>query len=158
MTALTIPQGYSWRTIFAGAPNTAGPNDTNENTLLTLTLPAYTMGPNGILRIETLWETNNNANAKTPRVKFGGTTLLTGTLASTAGFHDVRTVWNNNSNSAQRTYLHGGNGGWHTGSTAPTTMAINTAADVTILITAQLGTGTDTIKLTAYSVDVCQRP
>jgi len=157
MAAVTIPQSVAWRNVFYGTPNVSGPADTNENTLVTLTLPAYTMGANGILKIESWWDVTNNANAKTPRIKFGGTAILTGSLASTAFFHDIRTVFNTAA-AAQRVFPAGGTGGWHTAATASSTLAVNTAADVTILFTVQKATAGDTMTLVAYTVDVCTRP
>jgi hypothetical protein len=156
LTALALPQGTTWRNIFFGVPNVSGAADVNENTLATIILPAGTMGANGILKIETFWDVNNNANAKTPRIKFGGTTILTGALASTSFFHDVRVIFNTTA-SAQRTFGFGGTGGWHTGGTSSSTMAVNTASDVTILMTVQKATAGDTMTLTAYSIDVCSR-
>jgi hypothetical protein len=45
-------------------------------------------------------------------------------------------------------------GGWGQSTTAVTTAAIDTTSSVTILLTGQLGTNTDTITLESYSVNV----
>ena len=69
-----------------------------------ITLPAGAMGPNGVLRITTLWSYTNSANNKTLRVRLGG---LSGTAfqanvvtASNIGVMQ-RTIQNRNSQASQ---------------------------------------------------------
>lgn len=133
------------------------PANTGENTLLTITLPAKILGKRGSIEIYSWWDCTNNVNAKTPRIKFGGTTLLTGVMASTAMFSDRRVIMNRNAWNSQRTFGYVGTGGWHTGSTASSTMAIDTSATVDVVFTAQLGVGTDTLTLQAYDIHITHR-
>lgn len=126
---------------------------TNETTLATITLPGGAMGINGGVRIHTLWSMTNNANNKTQKVKFGGTSILFYTLTSVAG-NQTLTIYRNRGAANSQVGLANSSTGIGNTSSAPTTSSIDTSADVTILITGQLATGTDTLTLEAYSVEV----
>ncbi|SRR5258706_16076650 len=59
--------------------------DTGEEFGPTVSIPANAMGPNGVLSISTICLVNNNANAKTARVRFSGnagTVFFSNALAS----------------------------------------------------------------------------
>lgn len=126
--------------------------DTAVNTLATYTLTANTMGSNGEIVVDQYWTVNNNANAKTTRVSFGGTNVQGQALASNAAAIE-RTVIRNRTASTQiaRPAAAGG-GGFGATTASITTLAVDTTADVTILITAQKGTAGDTMTLEGYSI------
>lgn len=137
----------------------SGAADTNENTLATITVPANAMGANGRLRIQTQWTFTNNANNKTVRIRFSGaagTQYLVNTSASVAGILQATTTIANrgatNSQIGASTLVaattFGVNG------TASTTSAVDTTAATTLVITAQKATGTDTMTLDGYTVEL----
>lgn len=134
---------------------------TAETTLATCTIPAGAMGANGSVLVEGSFSHTVNANAKTPRIKFGGT-LVTGQAvgSSTASSRYGMRVYNRNSASSQIAALPASVlGPYAAGSSASaTTMAINTANSTDITFTCQLGTSTDTCSLEAYNVIVSYRP
>lgn len=141
------------RIIASSAVAASGAADTNENTLATVTVPAGIMGLNGIVRVTTSWTFTNNANNKTPRIKFGGTTVATYTGASNASLDVTALVQNRASASSQMaTGLAVASAG--NSKTNPQALAIDTSAAVTILITAQKATGTDTMTLENYIVEL----
>lgn len=69
--------------------STTGPGvfvqTTGQIDLLTFAVPSGAMGPNGRLIIRGRTTCNNNANSKSPRIAFGGMTLVNNNLASAAG-------------------------------------------------------------------------
>lgn len=142
-----------WRHIprtlaMSGANVTAPANDTNENTLATITVPANAMGTNGTIELHTDFSQTNNGNGKTIRVRFSG---AAGTILDAAGHASIANraahylIQNENSASVQRVVYAGNNI-----SIYPTSATVDTTAATTIVITAQKATGTDTVTLRTY--------
>ncbi len=126
---------------------------TSGVTLATITIPAGLMGANGKLKIYPLWATTNNANIKTLRAIFSGSTCTTMTSQSVPNNSGLVIIRNTNSESAQKTSsgLVAGIGSSF-GSIASTT--IDTSAATTITITGQLAVGTDTLTLEDLFVEL----
>jgi hypothetical protein len=124
----------------------------NETTLATVTIPAGAMGLNGGLQIRTLWTVTNNANAKTLRVKFGSMLALQLQAAGATGAQALTCIRNRNSASSQVGFAPGSNGLGTTVLSTPSLGTENSATNVTLDITAQLGVGTDTATLESYEV------
>lgn len=138
----------------SGAAVTA-PADTNENTLVTITVPANAMGANGILRITTLWTYTNSANSKTLRVKFGGTTFMGVSQTTSNTYSDQRNIANRNATNSQVAWPQGsGSGGFNVSGSAVTTGTIDTTSSQDILITAQKASGAETLILERYLVEL----
>lgn len=126
--------------------------DTAENTLVTVTLTANTLGLNGSLRFETLWSFTNSANTKTLQVKLGGTAFLTASQTTNATYHDVRSL-RNRTTSSQIAWAASATGGGHAASTATaTTGTIDTTADTTITITGTKQSAGETLTLESYEI------
>ena len=121
--------------------------------LATITIPAGLLGANGKLKIYPLWSTTNNANVKTLRAIFSGSTCTTMTSQSVPNNSGLVIIRNTNSESAQKTSsgLVAGIGSSF-GSIASTT--VDTTAATTITITGQLAVGTDTLTLEDLFVEV----
>lgn len=128
---------------------TAPANDTNENTLYSITIPGGTIGANGALSIRVRWDYTNSSNTKTLRARLGGSLLCTFS-ATTSG--TVSCVWDiNNRNSASaQVGTNGAGGGAAAGTT--NTAAVDTSADQTLTITAQKATGTETVTMLGVTV------
>ena len=126
---------------------------TSVVTLATITIPAGLLGANGKLKIYPLWLTTNNANVKTLRALFGGSTSTTMTSQSVPNNSGLVIIRNVNNEAAQKTSsgLVAGIGA-SSGSIASTT--IDTTAATTITITGQLAVGTDTLTLEDLFVEV----
>jgi len=122
-------------------------------TLATITIPAGLLGANGKLKIYPLWSTTNNANIKTLRAIFSGSTCTTMTSQSVSNNSGLVIIRNINSESAQKcsSGLVAGIGSSF-GSIAVTT--IDTTAATTITITGQLSVGGDTLTLEDLFVEV----
>ena len=128
-------------------------SSTSGVTLATITIPAGLIGANGKLKIYPLWSTTNNANVKTLRAVFSGSTCTTMTSQSVPNNSGLVIIRNTNSESAQKTSsgLVAGIGSSF-GSIASIT--IDTTAATTITITGQLAVGTDTLTLEDLFVEL----
>lgn len=126
---------------------------TSVVTLATVTIPAGLLGANGKLKIYPLWSTTNNANIKTLRAIFSGSTCTTMTSQSVPNNSGLVIIRNTNSESAQKcsSGLVAGIGS-SVGSIA--VLAIDTTAATTITISGQLAVGTDTLTLEDLFVEV----
>ena len=126
---------------------------TSVVTLATITIPAGLLGANGKLKIYPLWSTTNNANVKTLRAIFSGSTCTTMTSQSVSNNSGLVIIRNTNSESAQKTSsgLVAGIGSSF-GSIASTT--IDTTAATTLVISGQLAVDTDTLTLEDLFVEV----
>lgn len=127
--------------------------DTSLTTLGTFTIPAGRIGNNGSVRITSHWSYPNNANNKTLAVAFGASNVMQTLVTTTQTFTDQRTVDNRNSASSQ-VCINTGATSFGPSSTAATTTAINTANAVVVNFNGTLGSGSDTITLEAWTIEV----
>lgn len=124
--------------------NAAYTQSTGEQTLATLTtVAAGAMGLNGAVEIRSSWTSVNNANSKTARIKFGGTSYLSVGLTTSPVLGDVRRIRNRNSASAQVCSFSSGQGSFGVTTAALVTSTVDTTAAVDILATGQLTNAAD---------------
>jgi hypothetical protein len=130
---------------------------TSDTSLRSITLKANTMGPYDMLEIWSMWNVQaNNANAKTATIKFGSTTYLSMSLASTRAFRDVCHIYAAGATNAQRGFSISDNDS--TGaSTAVVASTEDTTTDLLIDFRGQLGVGTDTITCDQVAVILWKR-
>lgn len=145
----------TWWIVAASGVSASCPADTTEDQLASITLPANSLGANGGCRIHTLWTCTNNANNKTMRVRWSGaagTQMLNTTQTTVAFFRDVREFWNQNATNSQR--YHAGSNPYGPGASVPATMAVDTTASTTVVITGQKANSGDTLTLNWYAVEL----
>lgn len=102
----------------------------------TITLPGGTMGANGRVKVQSIWNATNNANAKTARIRFGGiagTQILAGAMASQQYAGGYSHVINQNSQSIQVMDANNLFSMGATGGGLPGTATVDTSADTTIV-------------------------
>lgn len=128
-------------------------DDTAENTFVTLTIPANSMGLNGVLQIRTRWSYVNSATSKTMRIKFGGTNFQEIVTTTTVALTLITAIQNRNATNSQIGAAVGVIG-FGSATTGLVTAAVNTAADVTLLITGQQAAIGQTIILEGYDVHI----
>lgn len=133
--------------------------NTSETTLATITVPANAMGPNGALRVTTLWSVTNNANDKTPIIRFGGTggTQYLGSplsMSGTAIFQAMTIIRNRNATNSQIGYDQATVMTFGSSTNANQTSSVDTTAAADIVIRGQLANAADTITLEAYTVEL----
>lgn len=128
---------------------------TTENTILTTSIPANSIGVNGSFHITWLQSTNaNNANLKDLRIYFNGVLVSTqgaNGLVSISGYSIIR---NRNSMSAQVSgTTNSTNNTFGSGTSgSPTTFTFNTAATITVTVTSQLANSADTQYLQGFEI------
>lgn len=137
----------------------SGAADTNENILATITIPAGAMGPNGTLCVSMSGTMTNNANTKTYRARLGG--IAGAIVASNATSSVVSSsmqisIQNRNNQSSQVTSQPATSFQAATANytVALTTAAIDTSVVQTFVITGQKATGSDTLTLERYFVEL----
>ena len=131
---------------------------TAETLLASVAFPA--LGINDSLVVETAWTVNNNANAKTPRVRvntstaLGGSTFVAYAMASTVRLGDVRSIVNRGATNSQIGLGNSGGAPIGAASSAHTTGSTETNAGGYVLLSGQLATSTDTLTLEYYRVEL----
>lgn len=144
--------------IGASAVAVALTGTTTETALATITIPGGFMKANSRLEIDALWTVTNNANNKQVRVRLGGiggTAFMGQTVTAIATIHTLTNIHNRNSTSSQVASPAAASvtgTGLGTSTAAITTGAINTAANVNLVITGQLANAADSVKLESYRV------
>jgi hypothetical protein len=158
-SAQVAAQGLStgWVVAKSGV-STPSTNTTSEEVIVTITIPAGAMGPNGCLRLISSWSALNNANVKTVRWRLGGlagTILETGVLTSRSGGTNTLLISNRN---AQNSQISCGTGmdssGTSFGVNPNIASAIDTSASTTLVLTSQKATGTDTQAVEQYIAEI----
>lgn len=133
------------------------PADTTEDILATITVPANSMGANGMLRITTLWSFTNSANLKTMRVRFGGASgtqyvLLSFNTALTASYSQIL-IGNRNATDSQVGPMAGSTS-FSTNANSPITSSVDTTAETSIVLSGQKASSGETITLEMYLVEL----
>ena len=141
------------------AAQIVAPTDTSENVLATISVTNGIMTGAGCIRWDVVLSTDNNANAKTLRIRLGGiggSVLFTRSITSTTGNTLLGRTCNRNSASSQYTWLVTGSthGGGVFASGAPTVTSVDTTSTQSLVITMQKATGADAVALEAYSVEL----
>ena len=144
-------------TAFATTGPGAYTQTTAEITALSIPVVAGSMGINGRIKAWLLELTNNNANNKTFKTKFGSTTFTNWSAVSTLEVHNIPSIQNAG---ATNTQLFIGSTSAATGIPSNTTgVAVATAAEDTtttlnLTITMQLATATDTMGIASADFEL----
>lgn len=126
------------------------PADTSENTLATIAIPANTLGANGMIRLFLLLTQTSSVNDKTLRVKLGATTFATRVQTTATHYGYYAWIVNRNATNSQIGTEYASNSGQGT----TTTGSENTTAALNLVITGQKETGSETITLNGYTVEI----
>lgn len=157
-----ISGGLGWQLLAASAAQVTHTGDTNEFALATVTIPANALGPNGLLRVYTMFSYPNSGNTKTFRLRYsgiGGTNMGGGGAQTTSTLYtDMRYIMNVNATNVQKAWnAASANGGWATSAGALAAAAVDTTAATTLVITGQLGSGAETLALEMYVVELMRQ-
>lgn len=119
-------------------------------TLVNVTVPGGTMGANGAVRTVARWSLTNNANSKSVKLNFGGTSTLSNTPTSAAGFGSIYTIRNRGVANKQFAPSYTSD----TTSGTPLFPAIDTSVDVALTFPVQMATATDYVVLEGFSIEL----
>jgi len=160
--AQLYPNGYY--ALYMSTPNVSitGAGALTETSMASVRIPANTIGPDGTVRIYTLWSMNNNANNKTVNTRYG---LVPGAINGTQGgqfqqqlFPNVASVQgliivrNTGATNSQQ-ILNSMTGPYNT-STVINTQTVDTTQDTYFSINGTLANAGDTLTLNKYIVEV----
>lgn len=153
VAGISVVQGY---VLARSAVAVSCAADTAENYLATITVPANALGIAGALRITTSWSFTNNANNKTQRVRFSGTsgTGYAGpTWTTQVNGLIVTNIFNRGSASSQVGHSSLMNTA-AAGTSSVGTSAVDTTVASTIVISGQKASAGDTLTLESYLVEL----
>lgn len=128
------------------------PANTNENTLFSFTVPANSMGANGVLKVSYITSCTNSANSKSVRVKLGATTFQTSTVTTVTGVAIMTSIRNRNATNSQMAANSAV--GDTSGSVGLNTGSIDTTQDQTFSITGIKASGAETLALESVIVEL----
>lgn len=130
-------------------------NSTTKESLVSITIPAGLIGANGHLEVTHFWSFTNSANTKTFTVELGGTAFFNVAHTANAIFLPPPTcIWNNNSETSQIAFAATNGNSTVATSTAATTASLDTTLSQVLTITGTKATGTETITLAGYTVEL----
>lgn len=138
-------------------------NSTSEIIAALIRVPPGLMGPNAMARLIMNWTVNNNANAKTTGLRIGaigagtgGTLLHSLSIPSLVRAANHTTIWNRGASNSQISLAQSTSFDPRATSTsAQSTSAIETlTAGFEFVVTGQKATGTDTMTLEAWSLEI----
>ena len=141
----------TWRVLAQSSVAAAHTGNTSETTLASIVIPAGAMGPNGRVRITSLWSATNSANNKTMRHKFGGTNYFAQNMVAHQSWRHETEILNRN---AVNNQIGNTNNVFGSQAGAPNSSAVDTSAAVTVLLTGQLANAAETVTLESYRVEV----
>lgn len=144
-------------TAFATTGPGAFTGDTTERAGPTITVPGGAQGLNGSLRVFSFWQTTNNANVKTGRVRIGGaagTECYAASQASGVGFPVMTQVWNRGAANKQFCYAPTQLTGFGQTAVASAYPAIDTSANHDLVLSLHKATATDNHILEALSIEI----
>jgi hypothetical protein len=143
-----------WQVLAASAAAVSHSGSTAKTTLATVTVPGGAMGPNGVLRITSLWSHTNSANTKTPRVEFAGTQYYGASFTNAATSRMSRAIANRNAANSQVGVPASGTFNWGSTTGALTTSSVDTSIDQDLVFSGQLANSGETIALESYLVEL----
>lgn len=128
--------------------------NTTETTLVTIPIPANTLGANGVLFVTTMWTNTSSANVKTSRVKLGGITIGSAAATVVTTIRMDTTLFALNATNSQSTVSFASRGSDAILVQNAQLSAVDMTVDQSLVITAQLSLGTETMTLIGYLVEV----
>ncbi len=129
---------------------------TAEVQLASVTVPANSMGANGKLRITTTWSYTNSVNAKTLRIRLGGSTgtIYLGVSPTTSASRTEQIVISNNNSTGSQKGSNAAANSFGISTGALTTSSVNTTAATTVDFSGQPASAGETITLESYTVEL----
>jgi hypothetical protein len=138
-------------------PSVSAPADVTEDVLATCTVPANSLGPNGYLLVSAFFSASGAGGNRTVRIRWsgaGGTPIhgygAGATVTDIVAMTQTRNVGATNSQVNLGTVLTTGFGG----AQSKTTVAVDTTAATTVVISCQKAVGTDVCTLDQYLVQL----
>lgn len=146
-----------WETLAQSSVQSAHTGDTNETVLATISIPAGAMGANGRVKLRWLVSCTESANVKTIRARLGG---IGGTAYCGLALTNQETqryeieIGNRNAQNSQVGAYLATSTAWGSTTGTETTSAVDTSAATTLLITGQLASSGEAIRVESYVAEI----
>jgi len=131
---------------------------TVETLMAEILIPGGVMGPHGSLEIWTIWSCTNNANSKTPRLRWSGPAggeMFNTVLASVSSLNLMSSLTNRGSESSQ-VQGHRALTSFASSSGGLFTWTVDTRVDQTIALSGELANAGDSLTLERYSIKLAR--
>jgi hypothetical protein len=158
--------GGTWRCnpslVFTSGASVTSAAAAPEQNLVSIKVPANTLGANGAVRVTVLWGYTNDANSKTLIIRHGASSGVAGTLllnvaeTATASAQTMSMVRNANATNSQVVFPANTISYIETSASAVGTGAIDTTADSYINIDCALANSTDEVTVYGYTVEILE--
>lgn len=131
---------------------------TSETALVTIPIPANTVGANGNISVTTFWEMPSSSNQKSMRVRLGAAALAGSIVHSSSGTTiasariETMVMALNATNSQKSISINPRGTDYLTTQAAALATSIDMTASQNIVITGQLASGSETLTLIGYMV------
>jgi len=136
----------------SGAPSSVT-GTTSETVLATIAIPAGAVGPNGAIRVTTLWSYTNNSNNKILFTRLGGVSVQGITNTTTSAMTQQIVIRSRGTSTSQITEFNSTSGfGSAAAGNFATTVDMTKAQNLTL--SGAVAVGTDTITLEGYTVEI----
>lgn len=131
---------------------------TASTSLGSVVIPARAVGPNGVLRITSLWGFSGSAGTKVYRIYAGSQQVRGVTVAAAVGtMSDQFARWNRNSYTQQVSIPSGFGGSYGSSNVIPFETTVDTQESLLLDFRAQLTDAADSATLEAYLVEVLNK-
>lgn len=143
-----------WRVIASDAAGWTHTGSTTETTMVTLSGIVPANGPNGVLRITTLWSCSvNDASVKSGRVRINGTEVDRTSLASNRSHSKQVNMRNRGASNAQVAQGPTSQSTYNVSTIAPSTYSFDMTGALTITFTVQNAASGDSTRLEYYLIE-----
>ncbi len=162
VSAQSIASLNTWELITASTTQVSSANSTSEQTIFGYTIPANSLGPNGMIHIVLQGQMTSSANNKVFTVYWGGragTTVNGFTYTTGTGTWRVEDyISNRNATNSQITSNLFNNGGSQAVNEGSVTASRDTTANQDITVTVAKATGTETFTVDYGFIEIMKRP
>lgn len=125
-----------------------------DATLRSFTIPGNTLGPNGALRITSLWSMTNSVNSKSAKISIGATDFAAVPVVSGGSLQLETIIRNRGATNSQVAFNPTGAASSGSAAAAPLVAAIDTTVDQVLMFKGILAVGTETITLEGFIVEI----
>ena len=153
-TKFNLRQLKGVEVVLAQETNFTHTGTTAETTVKTYTVPGGSLGANGYLHWEVLFSWPSSANSKTFRVKVNGTEVSRNAQTTSTSYRIHQRLVNRNATNAQVAGGPTATSGWGFGASgvAVSTYTFDTTADLTITLTGELASSSETITWDSFTL------
>lgn len=121
-------------------------------TLVSVTVPGWSVGTGGEIEIDALFSTTNSANAKNLNMTFGGSAIFTLASANVASVSVQKNIVNRGGSQIVSNAVNATGHG--TSTSAVVTLTVDTTVNQTFAITAQPATANELVQLEYYNMHI----